>query len=206
MAIIKSGATSDQLTIDPTSNAARVTLYDSGGSEVYPPDSHYMVSGATSAVVAASLAANTTLASMRNGASKNIHINRLRVAMSVATVGTSALVSGAIGWQRFTTATPTGGTARTVARKRTSYSATTIADVRDSNAALTVTSVAFTDLFSMINVPIMTAGIQTIWAIDLDEHDHIVLEANEGICLRTQIVMPATQTWMYSYLIEWYEE
>ena len=34
MAIIKSGATSDQLTIDPTSKAARVTLYDAAGREV----------------------------------------------------------------------------------------------------------------------------------------------------------------------------
>lgn len=33
MAIIKSGATSDLLTIDPTSKAARVTLYDSAGRE-----------------------------------------------------------------------------------------------------------------------------------------------------------------------------
>lgn len=32
MAIIKSGATTDQLTIDPTSKAARVTLYNSDGS------------------------------------------------------------------------------------------------------------------------------------------------------------------------------
>lgn len=34
MAIIKSGASSAELTIDPTSSAARVTLYDSSGSEV----------------------------------------------------------------------------------------------------------------------------------------------------------------------------
>lgn len=32
MAVIKSGATSDQLTIDPTSKAGRVTLYDSLGN------------------------------------------------------------------------------------------------------------------------------------------------------------------------------
>ena len=34
MAIIKSGVTSDLLTIDPTSKAARVTLYDSAGAEI----------------------------------------------------------------------------------------------------------------------------------------------------------------------------
>ncbi len=34
MAVIKSGATSDQLTIDPTSKAARFTPYDSAGREI----------------------------------------------------------------------------------------------------------------------------------------------------------------------------
>lgn len=34
MAVIKSGATTDLLTVDPTSKAARVTLYDSAGREV----------------------------------------------------------------------------------------------------------------------------------------------------------------------------
>lgn len=36
MAIIKSGASSDQLTIDATSKAARVTLYDTAGRAVHP--------------------------------------------------------------------------------------------------------------------------------------------------------------------------
>jgi hypothetical protein len=36
MAVIKSGATTDEMTIDPTSKAARVTLYDSDGNEVVP--------------------------------------------------------------------------------------------------------------------------------------------------------------------------
>jgi hypothetical protein len=34
MAVIKSGATSDQLTIDATSKAARVTIYNSSGTEI----------------------------------------------------------------------------------------------------------------------------------------------------------------------------
>ena len=34
MAVIKSGATSDQLTVDAVSKAARVTLYDSSGREI----------------------------------------------------------------------------------------------------------------------------------------------------------------------------
>ena len=34
MAVIKSGATTDQLTVDPTSKAARVTQYDAAGNVV----------------------------------------------------------------------------------------------------------------------------------------------------------------------------
>lgn len=34
MAVIKSGASTDQLTVDPTSKAARVTMYDSSGNEI----------------------------------------------------------------------------------------------------------------------------------------------------------------------------
>src|SRR6266699_4035028 len=33
MAVIKSGATSDVLTVDPTSKSARVTIYDSAGNQ-----------------------------------------------------------------------------------------------------------------------------------------------------------------------------
>lgn len=202
---IISGASSDLQTIDPTSKAARITQYRTDGIPLIAESNQYMVTGGTSAIVAAGLAANTTLASLRNGASKEVHITRLRVAFTPATVGTSALVAGSIAWQKFTTATPTGGTPRTIAKKKTSYSASTVVDVRDSNAALTVTGVAFVDIFAQSQVPLMTVGGLFLWANDLDDNDHIILEANEGICIRTQVVMPATQTWMYSYAIEWHE-
>lgn len=46
MAIIKSGATSDQLTIDSTSKAARVTDYDAAGREIsFQSKSTYAASG-----------------------------------------------------------------------------------------------------------------------------------------------------------------
>lgn len=49
MAIIKSGASSDNLTVDATSKAARVTLYDSGGRELYPAASYSISSTFTPA-------------------------------------------------------------------------------------------------------------------------------------------------------------
>lgn len=44
MAVIKSGASSDQLTVDPTSKAIRATLYDATGREIVPKRV-YMASG-----------------------------------------------------------------------------------------------------------------------------------------------------------------
>lgn len=188
-----------------TKQLQRVVLADDSGAGIYPASDHYMVTGSNSAIVAASLAANTTLMAMRNGDSKKIYINRLSIAFTPATVGTSALVAGSISWQRFTTATPTGGTARTVSKKRTSYATSTIVDVRDSNAALTVTGVVFSNIFADRKIPLMTQGGLYTWDINLNDNDAIVLEANEGICLRTTVACPATQTWMYSYGLEWNE-
>ena len=47
MAIIKSGATSDQLTVDPASKAARVTLYDTAGRPVNPSTAYGISSNHT---------------------------------------------------------------------------------------------------------------------------------------------------------------
>lgn len=188
-----------------TKQLQRVVIADDSGAGIYTAADHYMVTGSTSAIVAAALAANTTLMAMRNGATKTVYINRLRLSFTPATVGTSALVAGSIAWQRFTTATPTLGTARTVAKKRTSYATSTIADVRDSNAALTVTGVVFSDIFAEIKIPLMTTGGLLICDLHLDDNDPIILQANEGICLRTTVACPATQTWQYSYAIEWHE-
>jgi len=45
MAVIKSGATSDQLTVDPASKAARVTLYDTAGNLVTPAQDATLTGG-----------------------------------------------------------------------------------------------------------------------------------------------------------------
>lgn len=169
----------------------------------------YTVSGQTSAVVAATLAANTTLMSARfsSGSTRKAYITKFRTLIGVATVGTSALVAGTLGLQRFTTATPTGGTARTVNRHGEALgSASDMTDVRDSNAALTVTSVVFGNIISVSLVPLFISGgaMWMEWIYEPQVPD--VLVPGDGICLRNPIVMPGTQTWMYSYTMHWYEK
>jgi len=204
---IVSGATTDQLTVT-TKKAALVTArepdYGAAGGG-------FVVGGTTSAVVAAALAANTTLMAARFAAasSRKAYINKFQIQLATATLGTAALVHGTLGLQKFTTATPTGGTARTPTRKNSSEGSTTdMTDVRDLNSALTVTSVVFTDIVALFLNPASGAigNLVTLeWRFDGTFNQPLVLQAGEGICLRSQVVMPATHTWMYSYVLDWSE-
>jgi hypothetical protein len=63
MAVIRSGATTDELTVDPTSKAARVTLYDSAGNALVKSSATYAVTA--KAISTGSLAsASKVLASL----------------------------------------------------------------------------------------------------------------------------------------------
>lgn len=80
MAVIKSGATTDQLTIDATSKAARVTAYDNSGSILYRQQSY--VGGVTAT---ASAAGTGVLANIKGSATKTVKVYRIRVLATVAT-------------------------------------------------------------------------------------------------------------------------
>lgn len=170
---------------------------------------YYSVSGFTSAVVAATLAANTMLASARmaTGSTRKAYIVKIRTVIAVATVGASAVIPGTVAWQRFTAQTPTGGTARTANRHGEALgTATDITDIRDSNAALTGSAPTFGNLVSASILPMfITSGSMWYeWIYEPQVPD--ILIAGDGLAFRTQVVMPATQTWMYSYSLHWYEK
>ena len=169
----------------------------------------YSVGGQTTAAVAASLAASTNLMSARMsaGSSRKAYVVKLRLIIGVATVGTSALVAGTLGLQRFTAQTPTGGTARTANRHGEALGTTTdITDIRDSNAALTGTAPTWGTILGVTLVPLFISGgaMWMEWIYEPQVPD--ILAPGDGIGLRTQVVMPATQTWMYSYNMHWYEK
>lgn len=170
----------------------------------------YTVAGQTSAVVAATLAASTNLMSARlsTGSSRKAYITKFRLVLAVATVGTSALVAGTIGIQRFTAQTPTGGTARTANELNEPLAtATDITDIRDSNAALTGSAPTWGAVVGSCIVPLFISG-GAMWMEWIFEPQYPVVlsTAGDGIGLRTQVVMPGTQTWMYSYTMHWYEK
>ena len=102
MALIKSGATSDLLTIDPTSKAARVSLYDKLGNYRGVKATYQ---GATNASVVA--AAGTGLFFVITGsATKTVIVQRITASCPTLT----AVAYNTIALQKYSTA-PTGGTA-----------------------------------------------------------------------------------------------
>jgi len=78
-------------------------------------------------------------------------------------------------------------------------------DIRDSNAALTGTAPTFGTIVSNSLVPLFVAS-GALWSEWIyDPAYPLILEAGDGLALRTQVVMPATQTWSYSYTASWNE-
>lgn len=225
MAIIKSGASSDNLTIDATSKAARVTQYDTTGAvtgnqsnplcfaygtPVVPSNGgFYSVAGRSgTAAIAATLAADTTLMGMRLAAasSRVAYVQLIKVQISIITVGTSALVPGTLGLQRFTAGNPSGGTSRTPNEMdETGSDATDMTVIQDLNSALTMTSVVFGAEVAWSTVPIVITGSQSQFEWVIEPPTPIVMRPGDGLCLRTRIVMPGTQTWMFGYNASWEE-
>ena len=204
---IVSGATTDQLTIT-TKKGALVTAMEPGYGSA---GGGFLVTGGNSSVVAADLAANTSLMAARfaPGSSQKAFINKFQIQLVTATLGTAALVNGSLGLQKFTTATPTGGTTRAAVRKNSSEGSTTdMTDIRDSNGALTMTSVVFADVVVQFLNPasgVIANLVSLEWQFDGFYNQPLVLQPGEGICLRSQVGMPVTHTWMYSYVMDWFE-
>lgn len=102
MAVIKSGATSDQLTIDPTSKAARASQYASDGAYRGPKATYR---AATAAVLVAPASAASFFI-IEGSASKTIRLQRALVSGMTLT----AVAYGSVQLEKYSTAA-TGGTA-----------------------------------------------------------------------------------------------
>lgn len=168
----------------------------------------YTVAGVSgTAAIAAALASDTTLMSMRMApaSTRKAYITKVRIQMATLTAGAAGGVPSVLGIQRFATATPTGGTARTVQLLGpTKGSASDITDVRDNNAALTVTSVVFGQEAGWSITPTNGVGVSLLEWI-FEPVAPLELGAGDGICLRTRRVGPATATWNFSYTVHWFE-
>jgi hypothetical protein len=179
------------------------------GEAGYTAGGEYSAAGFCTSIVAAALAANTSLVTMRFAvaSSRKAYLRRFTVTTSPATLGAAGGVAGVLGLQRFTTATPTGGTARTAAKKNSTHPSTSdMTDIRDSNAALTVTSVVFGDLLATSIMPLAVANSVPHIFDYVPDNQPIMLNAGDGLAMRTQVAMAATQTWVYAWTAQWYEK
>lgn len=184
MAKIQSGATADELTVDPTSKAARVTLYDAAGNPINPqkPTKFFLPITIDVSVIQA---ANSYIWAIRNGATKKMIIDYLLLNLGFR--GTAAATSQVFELVRFSGANMAGGTGYTlgssISRKTSTGVNSTVQDARFSGAAaLTVSGVVFEpQSMSAVGVSRSVSGQQV--AVDLNKLD-IELLPNEGLAIR----------------------
>lgn len=218
--VVKSGASTDTLTIEGTTKAARVTMrpQDVGTRGSY---SLAVVSG----VMAAGLAGNSEIFQMRW-----VDATRIMVLRSVrlsAAPGTTAFTAGPIefnltlarGW----TVDGGGGTAVVMStantnKKRTTFPLSLFSDtgVRfsataaltagtktlDTNRAASVSSFVSSVATTAASGPFVIPGTY-LWTRDTSDEYPIIFAQNEGFVVRATV--PATGTWQYSIQVEWSE-
>lgn len=131
----------------------------------------------------AATASGATVWAMRNStnATVNLYIKRMKLVMSFDQLTALASITARYDLIRFSGATPTGGTALTVAQMYSGDLATQVADARFLDTGLTTTGVVFNPAFCEIGCP-AALGVTTIY--DRDDLP-LVLGPGEGFCIRT---------------------
>lgn len=173
--------------------------------------------GLASGTMAAGLAANAPVFSLRYGGTGFAVIKRVTV--SAGNAGT-AFAAGVANFSlydaRAFTASDSGGTAATLTgnngKLKTSFATTAVSDIRiSSTATLTAgTRTLDTDPLGAVVVPISTtassvmASSGTVLMDPKNAGDYpLVLATNEGFVI--QATVPATGTWSFSVFVEWDE-
>lgn len=159
MAQIQSGATTDLWTVDPTSKAGRITLYDSSGNELIKKPSAGSYVANILIRQSATTAANTMVWSIFNTSSTIFNrIRALRLLMMFDQTATAATTK-AYYLQRIATAVPSGGTAITPTKKRSGDTGA-VADIRFADTGYTTTSMTtVASPFCKIAVPISVTAV-----------------------------------------------
>jgi hypothetical protein len=138
MAVIQGGTSGAIMDVGSTSKGAYVELVDASGRKWAPVESYMAQIDITPATT---LSDGTTYWTMRNTGAKLVLIRRLELIL--AFTGTAAASVSSYRIERFSGATPTGGTAITIVKKKNSFTASTVGDIRTAPAGLTTTSVVF---------------------------------------------------------------
>ena len=132
-------------------------------------------------VQTAATVADTTVFAVRNTGTKDWHIHHFDVTLAYGSSTPTSLIKGYV-LQRFSAATPTGGTALTPA-PNDSNDAALACDARFVDTGLTMTNVSFGSIFSYFlrdTGYASTAPSMQEWPDDA----HIVIHPGEGLCMR----------------------
>jgi hypothetical protein len=190
MAIIQSGASADLATIDPTSKALRVTLYDSAGNELVKEPSGGIYHLPVGLRLTAAVAAGSAVWAMRNGGTRTIYITEIDLLFGFD--GTAAATTSRWELIRFSDANPSGGTAMTPVKHATAMAASSVQDARfNAAAALTVTGITFEDLafaYGGCQRQVHATNALQLGLGALQRRGIFELAPNEGLALRTNIV------------------
>lgn len=213
MAIIKSGASGSVLTIDPTTLAARVILYDPTTNlpiTQAPTGAYFLDSYARLGIMTAG--ATVALFSLRNGVSRIMRIRGIR--LQVGFTGTAAATESVFTIKRFFTATPSGGASLTPSRKTTGWGNSIALDARDirgtdnATTGLTTTSLTFeSPSILTIVCPHQNGGFgagHKMGNPNTKSYDDLQLQVNEGICICLEAGNSIAGVF-YSATIEWEE-
>lgn len=137
-------------------------------------------------------AANATVWAMRNAAAstKTVYIERIQLLMAFDTATPLGRSLQRYDLVRFTTATPTAGTAITVVAMDSSSVATQVTDVRFVDTGLITTSVAFGTAIATIGCPATDATTAKYERTGIS----IKLAPGEGLCLRLDVTAVVGQS------------
>ena len=215
MAQIESGASSDVLTVDPTTKAARVSIY--------PRLAGYSVSATTptlNALLAAGVAIFAARLDPAAGASYKAYITRLKGEF-INIGGSGGVAAGReLVCSRGSGAAAAAGTQIATASEKDSsgtasqFDSAQGGDMRFAPATgLTVVGITF----ETINVAVLmgltggltgAAGTRVVETIEWDasQANPIILNQGELIAVRIGVVaFPATATWTFSVTMDWFE-
>ncbi len=194
MAVIKSGTTTDQLTVDPTSKAARVTLYDTAGNPIHYTESFRGSAATFRTLGSAAVPQNIFTIENLTGSGKLVYIRGLY--LSTDTTAVLLTVSCQVDVSR-AFAIPTGGTVLTKAALDTGLSSNANVILRGATAsdggaatALNATAVAGYLIRDYISRQATAVGqvqqqyCSALFPETLLESDRIVLRENQAIVVQ----------------------
>lgn len=196
---IKSGASADLLTVDATSKAARVTLYNADGTTVIPSTTPAVYYCTTAGMTLATLAANSCCVSLNNPSASGKTLYVIRCLFTTCFSGTAAATYVPFTLSRGT-GTPAGGTASksgATIGKRDPAIANSVAEYRYGPAAVTGLTDDTAANFAGCLIGHQVGQIDNIDLLPLSSktndylRDGLIIQAGTALTVRNRLVSVA---------------